>query len=147
MLSSHILFVPLLCNHMDSDVKRHQGYEKRNFSDFMHYVSYLAFFPDKLHSRYEVVGGERGWTRPICVKAGLQDEATPQSYIHILHMRFYTSDERSIVWLFSSLRLMLVKGKGGHCPLWPAGMFWASQNESVERWGPTKCQAHMAMLI
>lgn len=42
--------------------------------------------------------------------------------------------------------LMLVKGEGGHCPLWPAGMFWATQSESMESWGPAKCQAHMTML-
>lgn len=89
-------------------------------------------------------GGARSRTRPICLKAGRQDEATPQSYIHILHLRFYTSDGRSIVWPFSSLRLMLVKGEGGHCPPWPAGMFGAS--ESMESRGPAKCQAHMAAL-
>lgn len=66
--------------------------------------------------------------------------------LYSLHLRFYTSDGRSIVWPFSSLCLMMVKGEGRHCPLWPAGMFGATQSESMESRGPAKCQAHMATL-
>lgn len=94
-----------------------------------------------------VVGwGGWGWTRPIRLKAGPQDQAHHRALFIYYICVFYTSDGRSIVWLFSSLLLMLVKGKGGHCPLRPAGMFWAKRSESMWNRGPAKCPATLASL-
>lgn len=54
----------------------------------------LNYTPDM---KYVCGEGVQGcWTRPICLKASLQDEATPQSVIHILHLCFYTSDGPSL---------------------------------------------------
>lgn len=50
-------------------------------------LTYLAFSLDKLYSRYKALGG-RGvgrWTRPICLKAGLQGEAHHRAiFIHYI---------------------------------------------------------------
>lgn len=47
---------------------------------------------------------------------------------------------------FPTLRLMTAAGKGGHCVLWPAGMFVATQTEPMASQGPAKCQTHVTTL-
>lgn len=140
LLSSHILFAPLLCNHLNSDVKgTKRGVFLIQCTIFLH----ITRNPDKLFSKGSWRGDE------IEAKQGqFVLKLVFRSLSSFLHgiLSFYTCDRRSIVWPFLSLCLMMVKGEGSHCPLWPTGMFGAMHTESVESWGLAKCQAHMTTL-